>query len=151
VTPLPAEETRIQGAEKHAKTIEALYSIRTTPYNNSFLSRIDGKLDSQSTGLIAVDWDARAPWTELMADIVAHHRLRQYVLSIITIHFVDPFNLVDRMWMYRRLFRRRSTTYRCGGHIFLKFTTCCPECFGLELTVSHRIHCLFFIRSDVRQ
>ncbi|KAG1738905.1 uncharacterized protein EDB91DRAFT_1249079 [Suillus paluster] len=51
----------------------SLASIRTTHYETSFLSRLCGHRPSKDCGLIAVDWETRSPWMELMADVRAHY------------------------------------------------------------------------------
>ncbi|KAI0687146.1 hypothetical protein C8T65DRAFT_140957 [Cerioporus squamosus] len=55
------------------QVIDALYAIQTTPYENSFLSRVQGYCPSRQTGAIAVDWKTRTPWMELMEDIRDHY------------------------------------------------------------------------------
>ncbi|KAG2067773.1 hypothetical protein BDR04DRAFT_1104534 [Suillus decipiens] len=52
----------------------SLKSIRTTPYETSFLSRSCGhRPSSTDSGLVAVDWETRSPWMELMEDIREHY------------------------------------------------------------------------------
>ncbi|KAG2144542.1 hypothetical protein DEU56DRAFT_790217 [Suillus clintonianus] len=50
-----------------------LNSIRTTRYEMSFLSRLCGYRPSKDSGLVAVDWETRSPWMELMADVREHY------------------------------------------------------------------------------
>ena len=59
--------------------IEGLYSIRKTPYECSFASRLMGcpiGYDGQSY-LIHRDWETQAPWMDLLADIGLHYSLSQ--------------------------------------------------------------------------
>ncbi|KAG1817125.1 uncharacterized protein BJ212DRAFT_1270836 [Suillus subaureus] len=51
----------------------SLKSIRTTPYEISFLSRLCGHRPSTDLGLVAVDWETRSPWIELMTDVREHY------------------------------------------------------------------------------
>lgn len=55
--------------------LDALYSVRSTPYANSFLSRLNGFVDFPLV-VIAVDWEARTPWMNLMEDIKMHRTLK---------------------------------------------------------------------------
>ncbi|KAI0731378.1 hypothetical protein C8Q76DRAFT_612730 [Earliella scabrosa] len=57
------------------QVLDALYAIQSTPYENAFLSRIQGFQPSQQIGAIAVDWETRTPWMELMCDIRDHYAL----------------------------------------------------------------------------
>ncbi|KAG0698216.1 hypothetical protein DFH29DRAFT_942307 [Suillus ampliporus] len=50
--------------------LNSLTSIRTTRYETSFLSRLYGHRPSTDCGLVAVDWETRSPWMELMADFL---------------------------------------------------------------------------------
>ncbi|OAX36025.1 hypothetical protein K503DRAFT_827179 [Rhizopogon vinicolor AM-OR11-026] len=52
---------------------DSLNAIRTTQYEMSFLSRLCGHRPSKYSGLIAVDWETRSPWMELMADVREHY------------------------------------------------------------------------------
>lgn len=52
---------------------DSLRSIRTTPYEMSFLSRLCGRRPSTDSGLVAVDWETRSPWMELMTDVREHY------------------------------------------------------------------------------
>lgn len=72
VTPLPPPR---QDPPVNTDVLDALYSIRTTPYESSFLSRLLGADSAPTPGLIAVDWDAYSPWMALMDDIRDHHSL----------------------------------------------------------------------------
>ncbi|PPQ72446.1 hypothetical protein CVT26_003775 [Gymnopilus dilepis] len=53
------------------EVLEALNSIENTPFENSFISRLHGAKEA-SPGVIAVDWEARTPWMNLMMDIRDH-------------------------------------------------------------------------------
>ncbi|KAI0331637.1 hypothetical protein GY45DRAFT_1345172 [Cubamyces sp. BRFM 1775] len=57
------------------QVIDALYAIQTTPYESSFLSRLQGLPLRRQDGVIAIDWETRTPWMELMSDIREHHTL----------------------------------------------------------------------------
>ncbi|KAI0831988.1 hypothetical protein BC628DRAFT_1415460 [Trametes gibbosa] len=63
------------GSNINPQVLDALYAIRTTPYNNSFLSRLKGAIIYEQTGVIAVDWETRTPWMDLMSDIREHYSL----------------------------------------------------------------------------
>ena len=79
----PVEKTELPPV--NPETLDALNAIKTTPYPNSFLSRVRGFQPEPETALIAVDWEIRAPWMDLMRDVVEHHSLMQYV----------PYNVID--------------------------------------------------------
>ncbi|EPQ56734.1 hypothetical protein GLOTRDRAFT_105554 [Gloeophyllum trabeum ATCC 11539] len=79
VTPLPPPR---QDPPVNPDVLDALYSIRTTPYESSFLSRLLGADSAPTPGLIAVDWDAYSPWMALMDDIRDHHSLAQQADSV---------------------------------------------------------------------
>jgi len=53
--------------------IDALYSIKTTPYSSSFASRLYGNAFREDDKVIAVDWETQAPWMELMTDVIDHY------------------------------------------------------------------------------
>jgi hypothetical protein len=65
------------------EVLRALYDVRTTPYRRSFLSRLNGcsvvGRRPNSTNVVAVDWEARSPWMDLMEDVRAHYALKLYV------------------------------------------------------------------------
>ncbi|KAJ8583851.1 hypothetical protein M405DRAFT_854193 [Rhizopogon salebrosus TDB-379] len=65
-TQLPPESTL-------SAIFDSLNSIRTTRCEMSFLSRLCGHKPSKDPGLIAVDWESRSPWMELMADVREHY------------------------------------------------------------------------------
>ncbi|KDQ50716.1 hypothetical protein JAAARDRAFT_185911, partial [Jaapia argillacea MUCL 33604] len=46
------------------QVIDGLYSINTTPYENSFLSRSLGTLPERIQGLISLDWVTESPWMQ---------------------------------------------------------------------------------------
>jgi hypothetical protein len=73
LTPLP----NIKDPSPNPQTLEALYAIHTTPYDNSFLSRIQGASETLGDHL-ACDWESRAPWMDLMMDIRDHYAFAQY-------------------------------------------------------------------------
>lgn len=58
------------------QVIDALYSIQTTPFESSFLSRLQGT-KIVSSKAIAVDWETITPWISLMNDIREHYVLSQ--------------------------------------------------------------------------
>ncbi|KZT09856.1 uncharacterized protein LAESUDRAFT_462721 [Laetiporus sulphureus 93-53] len=72
VTPLPPLRS---APAINPQVLDALYVIKTTPYERSFLSRIKGFQPSLAPGAIAVDWETRSPWMELMNDIREHYSL----------------------------------------------------------------------------
>lgn len=75
VTPLSVQHT----SDASPDVLSALYSIRTTPYENSFLSRLRGIPPVQNRSCLAVDWANRTPWMDLMQDIRDHFRMLQSV------------------------------------------------------------------------
>jgi hypothetical protein len=77
VTRLSAPAAILQA---HPQVIDALYSVKTTPYKSSFLSRLHGTM-TQPLGVLAMDWETVSPWVNLMRDIREHHVLAQYVSS----------------------------------------------------------------------
>lgn len=64
--------------QSNPEVIDALYLIRRTSYENSFLSRVQG-IQHQNFGCLAVDWENRTPWMDLMQDIREHFALLQSV------------------------------------------------------------------------
>ncbi|KZT21203.1 hypothetical protein NEOLEDRAFT_1139853 [Neolentinus lepideus HHB14362 ss-1] len=72
VTPLPPVPA---SPPVNPDVLAALYSIRTTPYENSFLSRLLGVNTAPTPGLVAVDWETCSPWISLMDDIRDHYSL----------------------------------------------------------------------------
>ena len=75
----PLEKTRVASVP-NAQTLDALYAIRTTPHQNSFLARLQGFYMEESPGVISCDWESRTPWMELMGDIRDHYTFAQFVL-----------------------------------------------------------------------
>lgn len=57
------------------QVLDALYSIHTTPFENSFISRLQGTRAGEPPGVIAIDWETVTPWMSLMTDIRAHYSL----------------------------------------------------------------------------
>jgi hypothetical protein len=57
------------------EVLRALHDIRTTPFRSSFLSRLNGYVDRRST-VVTTDWEARAPWMDLMEDVRVHYALK---------------------------------------------------------------------------
>lgn len=57
------------------QVLDALYAIKTTPYEHSFLSRVGGFQPPRAPDPIAVDWETRSPWMDLMADVREHYSL----------------------------------------------------------------------------
>ncbi|KAI0311360.1 hypothetical protein OF83DRAFT_1295445 [Amylostereum chailletii] len=55
--------------------LAALHSIRTTPYAHSLAARIRGFHD-RPPAVVAADWEARAPWMELMQDVRLHRAIK---------------------------------------------------------------------------
>ncbi|KAK2465506.1 hypothetical protein APHAL10511_002398 [Amanita phalloides] len=70
VTPLPSPP---QELPVNPEVLNALYGIETTPFESSFLSRIHGAVAADAPGLIAVDWETKTPWMNLMSDIREHY------------------------------------------------------------------------------
>ncbi|KAL4066130.1 hypothetical protein J3A83DRAFT_4360385 [Scleroderma citrinum] len=68
LTPLQA-----QTSAAPPESLDYLRAIQTTPYENSFASRLYGSKPQKTPGLIAVDWETRTPWMNLMDDIHEHH------------------------------------------------------------------------------
>jgi hypothetical protein len=61
----------------NAEVLNGLYGIRTTPFTNSFLSRLHGTNEHPPKGLLAIDWETRTPWMNLMTDIHDHYSFSQ--------------------------------------------------------------------------
>ena len=81
--PLTPLEKPQQSIQPNPDVLDALYSIRTTPYTNSFLSRINGFQPPTNPGVVDVDWETRAPWMNLVQDIRDHYIFMQYVTSFL--------------------------------------------------------------------
>jgi hypothetical protein len=84
-TPTPDEDT-----------LNALYAIKRTPFHNSFLSRLHGCHPAEPKKVISVDWDARAPWMDLMDDIRDHYLLSQSASSVSSCDLV-VLTIIDSM------------------------------------------------------
>ena len=58
--------------------IEALESIKTTPFENSFLSRLYGVACGDAIArVVSVDWETVTPWMSVMNDVREHYTLAQ--------------------------------------------------------------------------
>lgn len=80
---LTALPTRPRSPPPPPQVLEALHAIRTTPYENSFLSRLNGLGAFPTRPAVHVDWEAKAPWTELMEDIRMHRRIKWCALPLL--------------------------------------------------------------------
>lgn len=69
--------------QDHSQITDALYSIQTTPFRSSFLSRLHGTV-TQPLGILTMDWVTASPWMQLMGDIREHYTLIQYVLLYVS-------------------------------------------------------------------
>ncbi|TFY83649.1 hypothetical protein EWM64_g373 [Hericium alpestre] len=57
--------------------LDALYAIKTTPYESSFLSRLwDLGSSSHASNTVAIGWESDAPWLELMHDVRMHYAIK---------------------------------------------------------------------------
>ncbi|TFY72440.1 hypothetical protein EVG20_g559 [Dentipellis fragilis] len=76
--PLTALPTPRRDPHLKPQILDALYAIKTTPYESSFLSRLHGAHVSTPDlhQPVAVDWESQAPWMELMEDIRMHYALK---------------------------------------------------------------------------
>lgn len=70
-----------QNLPVNPEVLDALYNIKTTPFGHSFLSRLHGSRRFIPPGLVAVDWETRTPWMNVMADIREHYILAQSVFK----------------------------------------------------------------------
>ncbi|TFK39467.1 hypothetical protein BDQ12DRAFT_722331 [Crucibulum laeve] len=57
------------------QVLDALNGLKTTPFENSFASRLQGTRAINLPGLIAVDWETITPWMDLMNDVRDHYKL----------------------------------------------------------------------------
>ncbi|KAF9448942.1 hypothetical protein P691DRAFT_759486 [Macrolepiota fuliginosa MF-IS2] len=64
-------------AEHKPQVLHALEDIKTTPFESSFSSRLQGTRGSTLPGLMAVDWETITLWMNLMQDIRDHYSLAQ--------------------------------------------------------------------------
>ena len=76
LTPLSIPPQNLPASKE---VLDALYSIETTPFGHSFLSRLHGFRGFVPPGLVAVDWETRTPWMNVMADIREHYLFAQSV------------------------------------------------------------------------
>ena len=76
LTPLSVSPQNLPASKE---VLDTLYNIKTTPYNHSFLSRLRGFRGFVPPGLVAVDWETRTPWMNVMADIRDHYLFAQSV------------------------------------------------------------------------
>lgn len=76
LTPLPQLPSELP---PNPQVISALCEIHSTPYDNSFASRLLGSTvpSRDQSVLILRDWESRAPWMDLMDDIQEHYSLKQ--------------------------------------------------------------------------
>ncbi|KAF8184414.1 hypothetical protein BJ912DRAFT_1032367 [Pholiota molesta] len=72
LTPIPPDAHNLP---INPEVLDALNGIRTTPFANSFLSRLQGTKEHAPPGLLSVDWETRTPWMNLMRDIHDHYAL----------------------------------------------------------------------------
>ena len=81
--PLPDKITvlspTLPSVTSSAQVIDALHSIKSTPYENSFLSRLTSVQQDETPAVIAVDWQTISPWMDLMSDVRDHYRISQFV------------------------------------------------------------------------
>lgn len=57
------------------EVIDALNSVITTPFETSFISRLQGTKSAWSPAPVAVDWDTISPWMRLMSEVRQHFAL----------------------------------------------------------------------------
>jgi hypothetical protein len=69
----------LPGVASNFQVIDALHSIKSTPYENSFLSRLTGVQHDETPAVFAVDWQTISPWMDLMSDVRDHYRISQLV------------------------------------------------------------------------
>ncbi|EKM82016.1 hypothetical protein AGABI1DRAFT_119036 [Agaricus bisporus var. burnettii JB137-S8] len=60
-------------ADPKPLVLSILENIKTTPFESSFLSRLQGTRGIALAGLIGVDWETITPWMSLMRDIQDHY------------------------------------------------------------------------------
>ncbi|KAH7910295.1 hypothetical protein BJ138DRAFT_1065488 [Hygrophoropsis aurantiaca] len=56
-----------------SSVLDGLHAIRRTRYENSFLARLNGYKTLRTDGIIAINWETRTPWMDLMTDIQDHY------------------------------------------------------------------------------
>ena len=71
-----AEPIEPKSREIDPKALDALMSIETTPYQNSFASRLTGTLTTDTKPFFQ-DWEARSLWMDLAEDVRMHYILMQ--------------------------------------------------------------------------
>lgn len=71
-------ETEAEAQPAPTEVLEGLYSIKSTPFECSFASRLYGGQPPTPLTFFQ-DWDTMSPWMELMADIMDHYRISQLV------------------------------------------------------------------------
>lgn len=76
LTPLSISPQNLPASKE---VLDALYNIKTTPFGHSFVSRLRGFRGFDPPGLVAVDWETRTPWMNVMADIRDHYLFAQSV------------------------------------------------------------------------
>ncbi|KAI6167334.1 hypothetical protein EDD17DRAFT_1468936, partial [Pisolithus thermaeus] len=64
-----------QQSSAPSAVLDHLRTIQSTRYENSFASRLYGSKPWRTPGLIAVDWETRTPWMNLVDDIHEHYSL----------------------------------------------------------------------------
>lgn len=64
-------------ADPKPLVLSILENIKTTPFESSFLSRLQGTRGIALAGLIGVDWETITPWMSLMRDIQDHYGFAQ--------------------------------------------------------------------------
>ena len=75
--------------------LDALRGIHTTQYEHSFAARVYGHAPLNTHGLIAVDWESRAPWSLLMDDVHDHYALAQSVTLYTRVHRAVLISLIS--------------------------------------------------------
>ncbi|KAH9971741.1 hypothetical protein BGW80DRAFT_1174286, partial [Lactifluus volemus] len=76
LTALLLPPTAPKTPECDPEVLDALYGIQSTPYQNSFLSRLNGFAFRPSPVVVATDWEVRTAWMDLMQDIRSHYALK---------------------------------------------------------------------------
>ncbi|KAI6110805.1 hypothetical protein EV401DRAFT_1890933 [Pisolithus croceorrhizus] len=78
-----------QQSSAPSAVLDHLRTIQSTPYENSFASRLYGSKPRRTPGLIAVDWETRTPWTNLLDDIHEHYSLAHIFANRDTLQVSD--------------------------------------------------------------
>ncbi|KXN87679.1 Cysteine-rich protein 2-binding protein [Leucoagaricus sp. SymC.cos] len=71
--PLQQNRSTPEQTVPRPRVVDALEDIETTPFENSFLSRLQGTRKATFPSLIAVDWETITPWMCLMRDVRNHY------------------------------------------------------------------------------